>query len=74
MTLDFETICSLAHGVEYTEIRDDSVHFSRFTRHERELLTYGVEKSYATAGVRLEFETGSKCSCTVRKQATENKR
>ncbi len=60
MTLDFETICSLSHGVEYTEIKDGGVHFSRFTRRERELLTYGVEKSFATAGVRLEFETDSK--------------
>lgn len=60
MTLDFETIRSLAHGAEYTEIKDGGVHFSRFTRRERELLTYGVEKSFATAGVRLEFETDSK--------------
>lgn len=60
MTLDFETICSLAHGVEYTEVKDGEAHFSRFTKRERELLTYGVEKSFATAGVRLEFETDSK--------------
>ena len=59
MILDCETMSSLAHGVEYTEVSCGVVRFSRFSKRERELLTYGTEKSYATAGVRLEFETDS---------------
>ena len=33
--------------------------FSRFSQKERNALSYGTDKSYTTAGVRLEFETDS---------------
>lgn len=59
MKLDYNTICSFAQGVEYTEIKNDKIVFSRFTREERQSLNYGIDKSFATAGVRIEFETDS---------------
>lgn len=59
MKLDYNTICSFAQGVEYTEIKNDKIVFSRFSREERQSLNYGTDESFATAGVRIEFETDS---------------
>ncbi len=59
MKLTYDDIRSFAFCVEYTEERDGTVIFSRFTKQQRNALTYGFGKSFLTAGVRLEFETDS---------------
>ena len=60
MKLKYDIIKSLAFGVDYTEIQEDRVVFSRFSKQERNVLNYGKDNSFATAGVRLEFETDSR--------------
>ncbi len=60
MKLKYELIQSLAFGIEYTEINDNKIIFSRFSEQERNGLSYGKDNSHATAGVRIEFETDSK--------------
>lgn len=69
MKLSYETICSLTQGTSYTEKLDNKIMFSRFSKHERSILTYGQDNSFSTADVRLEFETDSRllkiAVCTV---------
>ena len=60
MKLSYETICSLTQGTSYTEKLDNKIMFSRFSKHERSILTYGQDNSFSTAGIRLEFETDSR--------------
>ena len=60
MKLDYKTIQSIALGIEYLEINDNKILFSRFTKQERSCLNYGKDNSFSTAGVRLEFKTNSK--------------
>lgn len=57
MKLSYDTICALAHGIDYTEKENGNVIFSRFSKQERECLSYGKDNSFSTSGVRLEFET-----------------
>ena len=57
MKLSYDTICALAHGVEYIEKENGKIVFSRFSKQERECMSYGKDNSFSTAGVRLEFET-----------------
>lgn len=57
--LDYSIIKMLAFGADYTETVNGSIMFSRFSQKERNALSYGTDKSYTTAGVRLEFETDS---------------
>ena len=60
MKLDFDTMKLLTFGTEYIAKIDGKAVFSRFTQEERSILSYGVDNSFATAGVRMEFETDSK--------------
>lgn len=60
MKLSYETIRSLTHGASYTERNDNKIIFSRFSKHERSVLTYGQDNSFSTAGIRLEFKTDSR--------------
>ncbi len=57
MKLNYGIIQKFAFGVSYTEKSDDKIIFSRFSEQERAVLSYGKEKSFTTAGVRLEFDT-----------------
>lgn len=70
MKLSYETIRSLTHGASYTERNDNKIIFSRFSKHERSVLTYGQDNSFSTAGIRLEFKTDSRllktAVCTAR--------
>lgn len=59
MKLNYGIIQKFAFGVSYTEKSDDKIIFSRFSEQERAVLSYGKEKSFTTAGVRLEFDTDS---------------
>ena len=59
MKLDFDTMKLLTFGTEYIAKIDGKAVFSRFTHEERSILSYGVDNSFATAGVRMEFETDS---------------
>lgn len=59
MKLGYKLIQSLIFGIEYTEIVDNKIVFSRFSKQERDNLNYGKDNSRATAGVRMEFETDS---------------
>lgn len=60
MKLSFDTIRLLTFGTEYIEEEDGTVIFSRFTREQRTGLSYGLNNSFSTAGVRIEFETDSR--------------
>lgn len=60
MKISYDIIQKLAFGVEYIEAQETRVIFSRFSKDERHALNYGMDKSFATAGVRLEFETDSR--------------
>lgn len=60
MKLEYELIKTLAFGVEYVKTENDKIIFSRFTKQERNALSYGRDNSFSTAGVRIEFETDSK--------------
>ena len=54
-SLNFDTLKSLAFGIEYAENQKGQIIFSRFSKSERESLSYGRDNSFATAGIRLEF-------------------
>ena len=60
MVLDYKTLKSVASGVSYIEEDSGRFIFSRFSKQERAVLSYGLDKSFTTAGVRLEFMTTSK--------------
>lgn len=60
MKLEYELIKTLAFGVEYVKTENDKIIFSRFTKQERNALSYGRDNSFSTAGVRIEFKTDSK--------------
>lgn len=74
--LDFDTIKKLTFGAEYVAKSDGKIVFSRFTQEERSVLDYGRDNSFATAGVRIEFETDSSVLeiCAETKQANEHGR
>ncbi len=59
-SLNFDTLRSLAFGIEYAENQKGQIIFSRFSKSERESLSYGRDNSFATAGIRLEFLTDSR--------------
>ena len=59
MRLSYDTVSAIAHGTEYIIEENNKIIFSRFLNSERQTLTYGTDKSYSTAGVRLEFITDS---------------
>ncbi len=59
-SIDFDTIISLAKGTEYSKVENGKIFFSRFSKTERNSLTYGKNISLTSAGIRLEFETDSK--------------
>ena len=63
-SLSFEQIKSIAQGVACVELEDDLICLNRFTKAQRELYKSVSEdfytKTFATAGVALEFETESK--------------
>lgn len=60
MVLNYETLNSVAFGMEYIEENSGKYVFSRFSKRERKLLDYGRDNSFATAGVKLDFVTDSK--------------
>ncbi len=60
MILNYEALNKLAFGIEYLEEKSGKYFFSRFSEQERELLDYGRDNSFATAGVKLDFITDSK--------------
>lgn len=60
MILNYELLNKLAFGIEYLEENNGKYFFSRFSEQERELLDYGRDNSFATAGVKLDFITDSK--------------
>ncbi|MBE6668084.1 MAG: SGNH/GDSL hydrolase family protein [Ruminococcaceae bacterium] len=64
MKLTAEQIKAIAVGVARVEAREDSVYLLRFTKEQEELYKTVSDdfykKTYATAGVRLEFVTDSK--------------
>ena len=63
-TLSFEQIKSIAHGVASVELVDGLICLNRFTKAQQELYKSTSEdfymKTFATAGITLEFETESK--------------
>lgn len=60
MILNYEALNKLAFGIEYMEENNGKYFFSRFSEQERELLDYGRDNSFATAGIKLDFITDSK--------------
>ena len=62
MTLTFEQIKEITQGVEEVKSTIDGIQFFRFTEKELKVRKdMGLfDRSYSTAGVRLEFETDSK--------------
>ena len=60
MKFDYSIIKSVSLGIEYIEENDKKLIFSRFSKQDRQLLEYGRDNSFATAGVSLEFITDSK--------------
>ena len=60
MILNYKLLNKLAFGIEYLEENNGKYFFSRFSEQERELLDYGRDNSFATAGVKLDFITDSK--------------
>lgn len=65
MKLTLEQIRSIALGVARVEETDGRIHLMRFTKAQelmyKERQTDFYEKTFATAGVTLEFETDSRC-------------
>ena len=59
MRLGYDAVRAIAFGTEYIIEENDNIIFSRFSDSERQALTYGHDKSWSTAGVRLEFITDS---------------
>ena len=62
MTLSFEQIKEITQGIEDIKSTFDGIQFFRFTEEElvvRKQMGNG-DRSYSTAGVRMEFETDSK--------------
>lgn len=59
MILNYESLNRIAFGTEYLEENNGKYFFSRFSEQERELLDYGRDNSFATAGVKLDFITDS---------------
>jgi len=61
MTLSFEQIKEITHGIQRIEQLDDGIHFYRFSEKEQSVYDghdfFG--KTFATAGVKLEFKTNS---------------
>ena len=59
MTLNLEQINSVTQGAEVVEQENGIVKFYRFTKEEQEIYSKTVfyEKTFATAGVQMEFET-----------------
>lgn len=58
--LGFRTVESITQGAEYVEEKSDGrIIFSRFSKQERDTLSYGRDNSFSTAGIRLIFETDS---------------
>jgi len=63
-TLNFEQIKSVAHGVARVELNDKEICLNRFTKEQQELYKKVSPddfyiKTFATAGITLEFETES---------------
>ncbi len=63
-TLNFEQIKSIAHGVARVELNDGEICLNRFTQEQQELYKKVSPndfyiKTFATAGITLEFETES---------------
>lgn len=59
MILNYEALNDIAFGIDYLEENNSKYIFSRFSEQERELLNYGRDNSFATAGVKLDFITDS---------------
>lgn len=63
MRLSYDQICSVTQGAVRFEHKHDIVRFFRFTEAEQEMYRQRREESYlrsfATAGIRLEFDTDS---------------
>ena len=61
MLLNFEQIKSITQGAETVEQEKQIVNFYRFTDEERAIYSKTVfrQKAFATAGIRMEFETVS---------------
>jgi len=59
MELNYEQLRSVALGAVYTEEREDGIRFHRFRPEEKRLYEQRglYPKLFATAGIRLEFET-----------------
>ena len=62
MTLNLEQIKSVTQGAEVVEQENGIVKFYRFTKEEQAIYAKTVfhEKTFATAGVQMEFETDGK--------------
>lgn len=62
MTLNLEQIKSVTQGAEVVEQENGIVKFYRFTKEEQAIYAKTVfyEKTFATAGVKMEFETDGK--------------
>ena len=63
MRLSYDQICSITQGAVRIEQANDGIRFYRFTETEQKMYRQRREESYlrsfATAGIRLEFETDS---------------
>ena len=64
MKLAFKEIKKIAIGIAYAEEKNGKVELHRFTKAQEEAYKErsadGYSKSFATAGIRLEFTTDSK--------------
>lgn len=60
MILNHEVLNAIALGIECVAGNSGECIFSRFSEQEREVLDYGRDNSFATAGVKLDFITDSK--------------